>query len=842
MNAGIRRFVSVGHAKWVVVYFDLPEGDPLTRWGKDANVSSNFAARSGERVTSTVVQTAGPEDGVIARIDFAHAVGKQLLVYGWVWGFAKSVDVALIYVGENRIDLVGQGIRVRRPDVTRHFPVGAGHDEHGFYTLIDLSENVASIDHLRLHVILFSGKTAETHWPVSYHAAGTAALPPPCVATLSGLLKRLPSEEAKRLVEFAPILRPDLEAALLATLPQPVRFEIDLCCVLENRILVVFGWLLDPAGELTLAQLRVGASVFDLLHNSFWIARPDVKPDESLYRKSPENRLPGFIFVAAIPQPETEECEVAFAITAGGETIYFSRFVSCVPSDARRDFLSVLSKMEPASAMVFNERVAALLDNSPAQRSLSALLELNHHSTIERLAPFMEHSSPRYSLFIDQAVPVAEKGIFLVGWFNAAPTASVRVVCQCGVSSYVISDNWVRHLRSDVTPQLARAGMQLTDHEHGFSCYVPLWHGETPYYLSFASESGENGRIRVSVSEKAESALQTVRALLTSFHSERGDPRSLMERHVGPAVQAVWAARHKPARKSVVCRYGPAPSNPSVSIIVPLYGRHDLAEYQMALFADDTEFQSVELIYVVDDPAIVDEFRRVSPDLYGMYQVPFVLAFPGENLGFAGANNFGAEIARGQYLLLMNSDVIPKRPGWVGDFLRIYRSLTGPGLLGAKLLYEDGSVQHAGIAFRRHSAWGDLWINDHPLKGQSPLGLSGVREVDAVTAACAFIEAALYRELGGFSEDYIVGDFEDSDLCLRASSAGRPNYIALDIELYHLERQSQNQMGDAIWRTNLTLYNCWLHNSRWAGLIENTSTGRAFASGKPYMTLAGGST
>jgi len=283
-------------------------------------------------------------------------------------------------------------------------------------------------------------------------------LPPPCVATLSGLLKRLPSEEAKRLVEFAPILRPDLEAALLATLPQPVRFEIDLCCVLENRILVVFGWLLDPAGELTLAQLRVGASVFDLRHNSFWIARPDVKPDESLYRKSPENRLPGFIFVAAIPQPETEECEVAFAITAGGETIYFSRFVSCVPSDARRDFLSVLSKMEPASAMVFNERVAALLDNSPAQRSLAALLELNHHGTIERLAPFMEHSGPRYSLFIDQAVPVAEKGIFLVGWFNAAPTASVRVVCHCGVSSYVISDNWVRHLRSDVTPQLARAG------------------------------------------------------------------------------------------------------------------------------------------------------------------------------------------------------------------------------------------------------------------------------------------------------------------------------------------------------------------------------------------------
>jgi GT2 family glycosyltransferase len=267
-----------------------------------------------------------------------------------------------------------------------------------------------------------------------------------------------------------------------------------------------------------------------------------------------------------------------------------------------------------------------------------------------------------------------------------------------------------------------------------------------------------------------------------------------------------------------------------VSIIVPLYGRHDLAEYQMAQFADDPEFQSVELIYVVDDPAIFDEFRSICSDLYGIYQVPFVLAFPGANLGFAGANNFGAEIARGQYLLLMNSDVMPKRPGWLGDLLRIYKSLRAPGLLGAKLLYEDGSVQHAGIGFRRHAAWGDLWINDHPLKGQSPLGLSGVREVDAVTAACALIEATLYRELGGFSEDYIVGDFEDSDLCLRASSAGRRNHIALDIELYHLERQSQNRVGDAIWRTNLTAYNCWLHNSRWADLIERTSQDRTLAS------------
>jgi GT2 family glycosyltransferase len=134
-------------------------------------------------------------------------------------------------------------------------------------------------------------------------------------------------------------------------------------------------------------------------------------------------------------------------------------------------------------------------------------------------------------------------------------------------------------------------------------------------------------------------------------------------------------------------------------------------------------------------------------------------------------------------------------------------------------LYEDGSVQHAGMTFRRHAPWGDLWINEHLHKGQSAQGLTGVRKVEAATAACALVDTALYRELGGLSEDFIIGDFEDSDFCLRAVAAGRRNWVALDIELYHLERQSQDRIGEALWRANLTLYNCWQHHQRWAAQL-----------------------
>jgi GT2 family glycosyltransferase len=762
------------------------------------------------------------ENAALARIDFAHVANHQFFVYGWILGLTKSIQSASIHLGSTNIDLLRQSLRVRRPDIVQHLSLESGDDQHGFYVLMDLPENFVPVDHLRLSILISSGERTETHWAV----AGSETLPPavtePYLATFSGLLPVLRRPEAKRLIEFATALGLNLGVDFLATLPPPVRFAIDLCCLLENKLLLVAGWIFDPTRDLSMAQLRVGGSVFDLLANSTLIPRPEIDTDTALYRKRDTPPHPGFIFVHAIPHPDIEASEARFAFTACAETARMSRPISRDPQDARRELLSLLKKMDSDSALSVMERVATVLDSSPEQQSLRALLELVCHSAIERLPVSIQHSNPGYSLYIDTAIPVVDQGVFLIGWFNAEPGSSARVECHCGLTSFVISDNWVRQVRADVTSHLANLGIQSADHQHGFTCYVPLKNGNVPYYLSVSLESGDVKRMSVAVPEKIGSTIQTVRALLTFFNCDLPDLRLLMESQVGPVVRTAWAARPRPSHKPVLRSYGAAPVDPLASIIVPLYGRHDFAEYQMSLFADDPEFQQIELIYVVDDPAIFAEFNRVCADLYEIYRVPFLVAFSGANLGFAGANNFGAGAARARHLLLLNSDVLPKRTRWVGDLLRIYSALPSPGLLGAKLLYEDGSVQHAGMAFRRYSAWGDMWINDHPFKGQSPLGLSGVREVDAVTAACAVIEASLYRELGGFSEDYIIGDFEDSDLCLRASLAGRKSYVALDVELYHLERQSQNRMGDVTWRTNLTLYNCWLHNSRWADLIEKT--------------------
>jgi GT2 family glycosyltransferase len=72
--------------------------------------------------------------------------------------------------------------------------------------------------------------------------------------------------------------------------------------------------------------------------------------------------------------------------------------------------------------------------------------------------------------------------------------------------------------------------------------------------------------------------------------------------------------------------------------------------------------------------------------------------------------------------------------------------------------------------------------------------------------------------LGGFSEDFIIGDFEDTDLCLRLHEMGLDSAVDTGVYLYHLERKSQATSAQA-WRMNLTLYNAWVHEKRWSAAI-----------------------
>jgi GT2 family glycosyltransferase len=151
------------------------------------------------------------------------------------------------------------------------------------------------------------------------------------------------------------------------------------------------------------------------------------------------------------------------------------------------------------------------------------------------------------------------------------------------------------------------------------------------------------------------------------------------------------------------------------------------------------------------------------------------------------------------------------------------------GAVGARLLFDNGGLQHGGMEFVKEADLdGDLakvWLNEHPLKGvnvsyreeeQEPLV-----EVEAATAACLMLRRERFEAIGGFSTVFVVGDFEDSDLCLRLRQQGLGIYVDRKATFYHLERQSVG-FGDSDDRLKMKVVaaNAFTHHQRWTSVIE----------------------
>lgn len=287
--------------------------------------------------------------------------------------------------------------------------------------------------------------------------------------------------------------------------------------------------------------------------------------------------------------------------------------------------------------------------------------------------------------------------------------------------------------------------------------------------------------------------------------------------HVEPAVSLLLRRAAAAVEIRQVVQFGAPPPRPDVTIIVPLYRRIDFVDHQLAQFVDDPEIAQADLLYVLDSPELGDAFVAEAHRWFRFYEVPFRIALLSRNGGFSRANNLGATLARGRLLLLMNSDVLPDRPGWLGELVRCHDARPGVGAVGPKLVYEDESIQHAGMYFDR-PVGSTTWGNEHYFKGlhRSFPAANVARRVPAVTAACMLVSTDQYRHFGGLSGSYVQGDFEDSDLCLRMAADGLHHWYAAHVELYHLEGQSYPTAA----RVANGRYNRWLHSHVWGSTLD----------------------
>ena len=430
--------------------------------------------------------------------------------------------------------------------------------------------------------------------------------------------------------------------------------------------------------------------------------------------------------------------------------------------------------------------------------------------------------SPRPSIRIAQAIKVGENSLFLQGQIVDIRKSIVSIDVVFANRSTMRIDHSIRYLNDQSTPH-RRALVQL-GLSSGFIALVDFddeVNGAMNIEgLRFTLSSQRVVYVAVDLLDAANEPLEHVKRILASVPGHSSDKRKLFDEVYGPTLKQVWAARslQRPNAEIVDYNSDKAIEEPIVSLIVPIYGRYDFIEHQISVFVNDESMRKHEILYVVDDPRIAEEVKGSCDALSRIYPIAFRVMYLAKNMGYAGANNMGVEHARGRAILLLNSDVMPSKNGWLDEMLETVGDSLDRSVTGARLIYEDYTVQHDGMRFFASPFVNDLWTNIHPGKGL-PADLFVEEEPlldrEAVTGACLLVTRENYLGCGGLNESYILGDYEDSDLCMRCRQLGLNIQLANRIVLFHLERQSQSLMTEDRWKDELTFFNCWQHYHLW---------------------------
>jgi len=234
-----------------------------------------------------------------------------------------------------------------------------------------------------------------------------------------------------------------------------------------------------------------------------------------------------------------------------------------------------------------------------------------------------------------------------------------------------------------------------------------------------------------------------------------------------------------------------------VSLIVPTRDRVDLLRTCVDGFLHQTDYSNLEVL-IVDNDSEDPETKSYLAEIAGDPRVR-VIPCPGP-FNYSKLNNLAADQATGSVIGLMNNDLKIIHPDW----LRIMVShVVRPdiGVVGAKLLYGDDTVQHAGVTL-------GIGVASHLYKGfeRESEGRNGrlslPHDVSAVTAACLLIRKDLWQEVGGLDPDFPVA-YNDVDLCLKATAAGYRVLWTPDALVYHLESQSRGKDTSAEKRERL---------------------------------------
>ena len=226
-----------------------------------------------------------------------------------------------------------------------------------------------------------------------------------------------------------------------------------------------------------------------------------------------------------------------------------------------------------------------------------------------------------------------------------------------------------------------------------------------------------------------------------------------------------------------------------VSILIPTCDHiQDLVTCVESIYARTT-YPDFEIILIENNSKEERTFRTYERMQHEHPTTLKVVTWQGKGFNYSALNNFGAQYATGEYLLLLNNDTEVITPNWLEEMV-MYAQQKRVGCVGAKLLYPDDTIQHAGVGFGIGGVAGHLH-KYFPATSDGYMGrLNYVQDVYGDTAACLLIRREIYDEVNGLDESFAVA-FNDVDFCVRVRQAGYTNVFTPFARLYHYESKSR---------------------------------------------------
>ncbi len=262
------------------------------------------------------------------------------------------------------------------------------------------------------------------------------------------------------------------------------------------------------------------------------------------------------------------------------------------------------------------------------------------------------------------------------------------------------------------------------------------------------------------------------------------------------------------------------PPEGMVSIIIPTKDRVDLLSRCISTLLESTQYRNFEIL-IVDNGSRDSKTKEYFSSLAGDERIR-ILWHPGR-FNYSTVNNRAAREAKGSFLLFLNNDVEVIQPEWLMELVS-WANYKAVGIVGAKLLRANGTIQHAGVILGM-SGFADHAFADQPALTFGIAGSTGwYRDFLAVTGACMMMRREVFDELGGFDEKFTLCG-SDVEICLRAYGRGYRIVYNPFAELIHHEQQTRDAdvppgdyvesfkhyrrwliTGDPYWSPNLSIW------------------------------------